>query len=87
MEELLTLLKDGHARTTELLAMELNTSREDVERKIEYLEKMGVIRKVSFNVKGCSSCTGCPSKGNQIVCKGCLPEDGFNNMGQMWEVV
>ena len=48
MEQLLELLKDGHARTTKLLAMELHTSEEDVSRQMEYLENMGIIKRVLF---------------------------------------
>ncbi len=83
------LLKDGHARTTKLLALELHTSVEDVARQMEYLEKMGIIKKVVFSSKGCSGCSGCSSGKNagEHTCKGCIPQDGFQNMGQMWEVV
>ncbi len=83
------LLKDGHARTTKLLALELHTSEEDVTRQMEYLENMGIIKKVVFSSKGCSGCSSCSSeKGEgEHSCKGCLPQDGFQNMGQMWEVV
>ena len=99
MEKLLELLKDGHARTPEQLAIELSTSVDDVKRQMEYLENMGIIRKVSFQVKGCETCSGCPAgKKNDecsitvtsfeaAPCKGCLPDGGFKNMGQMWEVV
>ncbi len=89
MEQLLELLKDGHARTTKLLAIELHTSVEDVTRQMEYLENMGIIKRVVFSTKSCSGCSGC-SSGNSPeghTCKGCMPENGFNNMGQMWEVV
>ena len=89
MEQLLELLKDGHARTTKLLAMELHTSEEDVTRQMEYLENMGIIKRVVFSAKGCQGCSGC-SSGNHSdghTCKGCLPQDGFQNMGQMWEVM
>ena len=75
--------------TTKLLAMELHTSVEDVTRQMEYLEHMGVIKRVVFTSKGCSGCSGCStgdgSEGH--TCKGCLPEEGVKNMGQMWEVV
>ncbi len=88
MERLLELLRDGHARTLELLAVEMDTSVDDVKRQIEYLENMGIIKKVSFRVKGCEGCAGCSSKekNGQTPCKGCLPDDGFKNMGSMWEV-
>ncbi len=89
MEQFLELLKDGHARTTELLAMELHTSVADITRQMEYLESMGIIKKVIFSAKGCSGCSGCSSgqKSEGNTCKGCIPQSGFQNMGQMWEVV
>ncbi|SFB00326.1 FeoC like transcriptional regulator [Acetitomaculum ruminis DSM 5522] len=89
MKELLELLKDGRARTINLLAIELNTSIEDVSRKMEYLENMGIIKKVKFSSKGCSSCNSCSKEINKEghTCKSCLPEDGFKNMGNMWEVM
>jgi hypothetical protein len=89
MERLLELLRDGHARTFELLALELNTDVADVRRQIEYLENMGIIKKVSLQVKGCEGCASCSGKdkNGQTPCKGCLPDDGFKNMGSMWEVV
>ncbi len=97
MREIIDLLKDGHARTTKLLAIELGTSEADVKRQIEYLTNIGVIKKVDMSCScggKCSghsrdtfgghgdscgaSCKGCPS---------CLPEGGFKNMGEMYEVV
>ena len=90
MERLLELLRDGHARTLELLAMELDTDVEDVKRQIEYLENMGVIKRVALKPKGCEQCSGCSGKGHPEggnTCKGCLPDGGFKNMGEMWEVV
>lgn len=85
MEQLLELLKDGNARTIDLLAIEMNTTVDDVYRQLEYLENMGIIKKVIFNVNGCNSCSDCLSEGGH-TCKGCLPDGGFNNMGQMWEI-
>ena len=94
MEELLALLKDGHARTKELLAMELDTSVEDIERKLEFLENAHVIKRVSFQIQTCdpNHCKTCSAhfkKGcaEGTTCKGCLPKDGFKNMGEMWEVI
>ena len=94
MEELLALLEDGHARTKELLAMELNTSFEDIERKLEFLENAHVIKRVSLQAKtcapnGCKTCSAQCRKGGADTspCKGCLPEDGFKNMGETWEVM
>ena len=88
MEKLLELLKDGHARTIELLAMELGTDTNDVLRQLEFLENMGIIRRVSMNAKGCGGCAGCVTSGKAgaAACKGCMPEDGFRNMGEMWEI-
>ncbi len=87
MEELLKLLKDGHARTVEMLAQHLGTDTKDVLRQIEYLENAGMIRKVLLDQVSCSGCTGCGSADGAKACKGCLPEGGFKNMGQMWEVI
>lgn len=89
MEKLLELLKDGHARTLELLAVELDTDIDDVKRQIEFLENMKIIKRVGLQAAGCKSCPGCSSKGQSdcSVCKGCLPEGGFKNMGEMWEII
>ena len=89
MEELIKLLKDGRSRTTEMLAMELNTSVEIVLRDIGFLERTGVIKRVMFsNPQGsphsCKGCTGCSS--GQKACATCMPEGGFKNMGVMWEI-
>lgn len=87
MEELLELLKDGHARTLELLASELNTDTDDIKRKIEYLEKMGIINR-SFSLScGAGKCSECAMHSGSAPCRGCLPEGGFKNMGEMWEVI
>jgi hypothetical protein len=96
MEGLLKLLSDGHARTVEMLAAELDTSVSDIARKLEYLEIIGVIRRVSLSNGGCSGnrsgCGGCSGhtgdgKRDSALCKGCIPDEGFKNMGVMWEVV
>jgi hypothetical protein len=47
MEQLLNLLSDGRSRTIEMLAAELNTSFDDVCRKIEFLERTGIIKRVA----------------------------------------
>jgi hypothetical protein len=78
MRDLIELLSDGHARTEKLLAIELHTTVDDVKRQIEYLEHMGIIRKVDM-----SSCDG--SCGGD--CGKCAPKDGFKNMGSMYEIV
>lgn len=41
--------KDGRSRTLEMLAIELDTSVEKVERDIEFLENAGLIRRVRFS--------------------------------------
>ena len=87
MEELLELLKDGHARTLELLASELKTDTDDIKRKIEYLEKIGAVRRISLLSCGAGKCSGCAMSSGTAPCKGCLPDGGFKNMGEMWEVV
>lgn len=91
MQKLLNLLKDGHARTTTMLAAELNTTPSDIRRKLEYMENMGIIRRVSLNAASCGSvsCSGCSSdqKGGKSGCAGCIPNVEILNMGEMWEVV
>ncbi|MBQ3923080.1 MAG: DeoR family transcriptional regulator, partial [Spirochaetales bacterium] len=56
MQELLDLLKDGRTRTVEMLAEELNTTVEDVRRKLEYLENVGILTNVCSLVD--SRCSG-----------------------------
>ena len=78
MEKLLELLKDGQARTTQMLAQESNTTTEDIRRQLEYLEYTGLIRRVSFSKGGCTGCQGCVTSthsGSAAVCKGCMPEN------------
>ena len=92
MEELLALLTDGRSRTIEMIANELNTSVEDVKRKILFLEHSNIIRKVATSFPktankkaSCSGhCTSCAGRSN---CPACMPEGGFKNMGSMWEVI
>ncbi|MCR5511632.1 MAG: Lrp/AsnC family transcriptional regulator [Lachnospiraceae bacterium] len=91
MQKLLELLKDGNSRTVEMLSRDLNTTVEDVRRRMEYLEKIGAIRKIPFmtgnDTNGsCSCCKGCDG-GNNTVCKGCMPKGVVYNMGNLWEVV
>ena len=90
MNELIELLRDGRSRTLEMLAMELDTSIENVKRDIDFLERMSVIRRIEFTGDGktgqsCNGCTGCGT--GKKTCDGCMPKDGFQNMGVMWEVV
>lgn len=88
MEELLELLKDGHARTLELLASELGTDIDDIKRKLEYLENIGAIRRISLLSCGAGKCSecACHTHSDTAPCKGCMPDGGFKNMGEMWEV-
>ncbi|MCR4695919.1 MAG: DeoR family transcriptional regulator [Lachnospiraceae bacterium] len=87
MQKLIELLKDGRSRTIEMLAEELGESTENVQRDMDFLERMGVIRRTGYaEAQGhdCSTCGGC--KDGQ-KCKSCAPEGGFKNMGTMWEVL
>lgn len=85
MEKLLELLKDGHSRTIEMLAAELGTSTSDVSRMLSYLENIGAIKKVSLSSSTCH----CGGSGNcsAAECKGCMPQNAAQNMGEIWEVV
>ena len=74
MNELLNLLKDGHARTTLMLASELHTTPADIRRKLEFLENAGMENDPDGR-KGKSGCSGC------------IPGAELMNMGEMWEVV
>ena len=47
MEELLNLLTDGRSRTIEMLAGELGTTTDDILRKIDFLERSNIIRRVA----------------------------------------
>ncbi len=70
-----------------MLAAEMSVSTDQVKRDLEYLERMGVIRKTGYNQANghdCSTCGGC-TDGQK--CKSCAPEGGFKNMGNMWEVL
>ena len=73
MEQLLNLLSDGRSRTIEMLAAEMQTSTDDILRKIDFLERSKIIRRVvtSYSKK----------------CAACMPKGGFKNMGIMWEVI
>ena len=92
MNRLLELLKDGHARTTLMLASELNTTPEDIGRKLEYLENAGIIRKVptAVSCSGCSLKSSCKKTGTPASykeCHSCMPGPDILNMGEMWEVI
>lgn len=90
MNELIELLRDGKSRTPEMLADELHTSVEVVMRNIEFLERAGIIKRITFSDcqssgHSCEGCSGCGT--GKKTCKGCMPENGFQNMGIMWEVI
>jgi len=89
MKKLIDLLKDGNSRTIETLAAELGTTPSDINRQLEYLEHIGVIRKISFsNDMKCKSCSGCSGSESACnACKRCIPENVSENMGGMWEIV
>ncbi len=79
------LLKDGHSRTIEELAVLLDISTLDVSRQLEYMKNAGIIKSVSLQESaGCGSCKGC--EGCSAARKGCMPPDVASNMGKMWEV-
>jgi len=92
MQVLLGKIRNGEGRSVAMLAEEMDTTVEDVMRTLEYLEKIGVLRKTElgkFECNGsCSSCSGCSGKAgnNKGPCKGCIPEQGFQHMGVIWEV-
>lgn len=86
MQKLLELLKDGRARTTVMLAIELDTTPEDIQRKLEYMEHMGIIRKVAAVSPSGSGCAGCHQSAKS-GCESCMPKAELFNMGEMWEVV
>ena len=79
MEKLLSLLKDGRSRPVEMIASDLGTSVEDVRRKIEFLERSGIIRRLPSasggHGGGCAGCTSRQDKSNREGtfpgCSGC----------------
>jgi DNA-binding Lrp family transcriptional regulator len=87
MEELLQLLSDGRSRTIEMLAAELGTTNDDILRKIDFLERSKIIRRVATSYS--KKCAGCSHGGNcsSQACAACMPEGGFKNMGSMWEII
>ncbi len=89
MTSLLDMLKDGNARSVEIMASELDTSVDDIERMLEYMENTGVLKRTVLGQVGCAdcaSCSSCATKGTGSACKGCMPDKGFQNMGVIWEV-
>lgn len=75
MTELLELMRDGRAWSVEDLARRLNATPEQVRRQMEFLERMGYLRRV----------TGCGHD-----CKGCSAHcgsGGLSGMPVFWEVI
>ena len=56
-------------------------------------EQSAVIASVNGDTRFVSRITsigitpGCKTHSGSTPCKGCLPEGGFKNMGEMWEIV
>ena len=77
MEELLKLLSDGYSRTIEMLAAELHTTTDDVMRRIDFLERSKIIRRVATSypktetlcTAGKSQISSCLEHGSS--CSGC----------------
>ena len=47
------------------------------------------VEEVRYSLLSCGAgkCSECAMHSGTAPCKGCLPENGFKNMGEMWEVV
>ena len=89
MEELLKLLKDSNTRTIEEIARALETTVEDVNRQIEYLERIGMIKSITLlpTDRGCGDCNGCNGcNKSPAACKGCIPPGVEYSIGKAWEV-
>ncbi len=91
MNELLNMLKDGNTRSVEHMSAELDTSTEDIERMLEYMENMGILKRTDLGKIGCTDCSTCPGCDPGTCanspCAGCMPEGGFKNMGVIWEIM
>lgn len=87
MQKLIELLKDGKSRTKEMLTEELGITSEQLDRDIDYLERMGIIRRTGYAEAQCHDCSKCGGCTDGQMCKSCSPEGGFKNMGHMWEVI
>ena len=61
MDQLLRLLDEGRALSQRELADELHVSVETLGAQIEYLERLGMLRRVGSNCE-CGGCKGCSSK-------------------------
>ena len=62
MVKLLRLLDEGRALSQQEVAEELNISVETLGAQIEYLERLGVLRRIGHNCECGGSCKGCSSK-------------------------
>lgn len=62
LTQLLALLNEGNALSITELAQRLKISEGAVRAQMEYLERLGMLRRVSVE-GGCSSCSG--------SCRGC----------------
>lgn len=67
MTQLLDLLDEGHAFSLTELAQRLQTNEDTVKAQMEYLERLGLLRKVNaeFGCKDCSGGCGCGSCGEK----------------------
>ena len=81
MKNLIDLLKSGNSGTIENIAAELGTTPSDVKRRLEYLEHIGAIRRVSLSAGSkCSGCSGCGGSDCAAACRGCIPDNVSENM-------
>ena len=62
MKKLLSLMDKGQALSQHELAEMLNISTETLGAQIEYLERMGLLRRVFNNCECGGGCKGCSSK-------------------------
>ncbi len=78
---------DGRSRTIEMLADELNTSSDDILRKIDFLERSGLIRRVATSFSKDESLltagknpvnAGVSCSGHCTSCAGCSHGKGGN---------
>lgn len=83
MEKLLQLLSDGRSRTIEMLADELGTTTSDILRKIDFLERSKIIRRVATSYpKGETLLTAGKDKNNVPACPGhCTSCSGCSHKG------
>jgi len=62
MEKLLNMLNEGRALSQNELADELGISAETLAAQIDYMERLGILRRIE-SACGCSGgCGGCSSK-------------------------